>query len=113
MAEVKNAGCAVDSDRFLPTNSVSQTFEEACKRDPIALGRGLVRAIEASGRRRDQLSNIIKEGNETKQFFLPNQTEPVELPEVHLLHDVGTWDSVYMMINRLRTLRPVGSIGAP
>ena len=82
------------------------TFLEALNRDPIACGRAVVRASHASGRRHEQLSQLITEGN-TNKTFGPSDA-PVEVPGVALLRDIDScWDSVYLMIRRLRVLRPV------
>jgi hypothetical protein len=76
-----------------------QTFDDAIDRDPIALGRNIVRAIRNSGQRREAFQKHITEGNERKWF---------EVPQLQLLRDVKTrWDSVYSMISRLRALKPV------
>jgi hypothetical protein len=85
-----------------------QSFEDACKRDPIALGRDVVRALRASGQRREQLDTIIDNGNKDEFFFVGTSTDPVHVQHLQLLRDVKTqWDSVYYMIRRLRLLRPV------
>ena len=82
------------------------TFLEALHRDPIACGRAVVRACRASGQRREQLSQLITEGNANKTFG-PSDA-PIEVPGVALLRDIDTcWDSVYLMIRRLRVLHPV------
>jgi hypothetical protein len=88
-----------------------QTYDEACGRDPIALCRSTVRAIRASGKRRDHLRQIIREGN-AKGWFKssedPNVT--IQIPELELLHDVRTrWDSIFSMIHRFRVLRLVSN----
>jgi len=76
-----------------------QTFEEAVKRDPVALGRNIVRAFRSSGQRRDAFNEIIRDGN-SKGWFT--------VKELQLLRDVKTrWDSVYNMLRRLRELQPV------
>ena len=79
-----------------------QTYQEAVERNPIALCHSTVRAIRASGSRRDHLLEIIQTGNEKGWF---------KLPELQLIHDVKTrWDSVFFMIRRFRGLRPVSDI---
>jgi hypothetical protein len=85
-----------------------QTFEEAVKQDPIALGRAVVRSIRASGQRRQNFEETIKDGNSKHWFGLNDKGEHVILPFHQLLRDVKTrWDSVYGMISRLREMRPV------
>ena len=41
-------------------------------------------------------------------WFTDEEGQSIQLPILELLHDVRThWDSIYYMINRLRTLRQV------
>jgi hypothetical protein len=76
-----------------------QTFEEAVKRDPVTLGRNIVRVLRSSGQRRDAFEQLIRDGNE-KGWFTVEQLQ--------LLRDVKTrWDSIYFMLRRLRELQPV------
>ena len=85
-----------------------QTFSEAAQRDPIALGRVVVRAVRASGQRRDHFLSVIRDGNIKKHFLLGNRVEVI-VPKLQLLRDVKTrWDSIFFMISRLRIMRPVG-----
>ena len=82
------------------------TFLEALDRDPIACGRAVVWAFCASGQRHKQLSQLITEANTNKTFH-PSDA-PIEVPGVALLQDIDTrWESVYLMICRLRVLHPV------
>jgi hypothetical protein len=94
-----------------PSDPAKQTYKEAVKRDPIALCRSTVRAIRASGARRDQFQKIIHDGNEARWFKSPQDSkETIRVPEKQLLHDVKTrWDSVFKMIGRFRELRPVSN----
>jgi len=90
------------------TDPDSQTFEDAVKRDPIALGRAVVRSIRASGQRRQNFEETIKDGNIKHWFGLNDEGEHIAVPFHQLLRDVKTqWDSVYAMISRLREMRPV------
>jgi hypothetical protein len=83
-----------------------QSYTDAVARDPIALGRAVVRAIRASGSRREAFDDVIKDGNAKKWFKDGEKILKVE--SLQLLRDVCTrWDSVYYMLNRLRELRPV------
>ena len=59
------------------------TFLEALDRDPIACGRAVVQACRASGQHREQLSQLITEGN-TNKTFGPSDA-PIEVPGVALL----------------------------
>jgi hypothetical protein len=83
-----------------------QSFDEAVQRDPIALGRNIVRVIRSSGQRREGFKSVIRDGNEKGWFVENNVVHKVE--ELQLLRDVKTrWDSVFLMIQRLRMLRQV------
>jgi hypothetical protein len=89
-----------------------QTFEEAVKRDPIALARVVVRAIRASGQRREHFSRIIVDGNTNNYFVVGDGV--VKVPSLQLLRDVKTRrDSICYMIQRLRIMRPVSSWSNP
>lgn len=83
---------------YLPQH---QTFEEAAGRDPVAMGRNIVRVFRSSGQRRQEFEQHIRDGNKNNWFESP-------VREVQLLRDVKTrWDSVYLMLGRLRELQPV------
>ena len=86
-----------------------QTFEEAVKRDPVGLGRNIVRVLRGSGQRRDLFDDIVRDGNEKFWFgWIGVPPVPVQLPLRQLLHDVITrWDTVFYMVRRLREMRPV------
>jgi hypothetical protein len=83
------------------------------KRDPLRRARRVVRLLRSSDRHREGLRLFIIDGNERKWFFEKDQNgkrRSVQVPELQLLRDVKTrWDSVFMMLQRLRTLRPVSS----
>jgi hypothetical protein len=84
---------------LLPDRPHLQSFEEAIKRDPVALGRNIVRALWASGQRRDTFDETICDGN-SKGWF--------KVKQLQLLQDVRTrWDSVYYMLKHLHELHPV------
>jgi hypothetical protein len=85
-----------------------QTFEEAVQRDPVALGRNIVRVLQNSGQRRDLFDDIVRDGNDKEWFQVGDPPVTVELPLVQLLRDTITrWDTVYYMVRRLREMRPV------
>jgi hypothetical protein len=96
-----------DDDLSTVSSSVSgQTFQQAVDRDPIALGRRIVRAIRSSGQRREAFENLTNEG--IKQHWFVIGTNPEENKYHELLRDVKTrWDSMFQMIRRLRVMRPV------
>jgi hypothetical protein len=76
-----------------------QTFEDAVKRDPVTLGRNIMRVLRSSSSRRDAFDQHIRDGNEKGWF---------DVGQLQLLRDVKMrWDSVYYMLRRLRELQPV------
>src|ERR1700710_314440 len=56
-----------------------EKYLEAVENDPIALGRQIVKAIRASGLRRDAFTDIIKSHNSNNLFKV--QGEVVQVPE--------------------------------
>lgn len=77
-------------------------------RDPINLGRNVVRVIRASGTRRDSFNAVIENGNRKRLFKQGDPPHIVTLKMLELLRSVPTrWDSAYTMLKRLRELQPV------
>ena len=75
---------------------------------PVPKARAVVRVIRASGLRRDAFDEVISNGNEKGWFKQGQPPKVVTVPHLQLLRDVRTrWDSVYVMLRRLRMLRPV------
>lgn len=82
--------------------------EGAPESNPIGLARGVVRAVRVSGKRRESFEEVIRDGNRKGWFKVGQPPKVVLLKELQLLRDVCTrWDSVYLMLNRLREMRPV------
>lgn len=74
----------------------------ALQADPIAQARNTVHASKASGRRREEFQDTIREGNKNKTFGEDS------LPEAVLLLDVDTrWSSIYVMVDRVLELNQV------
>lgn len=85
-------------------------YREALQQDPIALGRAVVRVLRASSLRRQAFDNTITTGNQMK-LFTDEEGNPTNLPVLELVRDVKSrWDSIYLMINRLRILRQVRTV---
>ena len=88
-------------------------WKNAARKKTLSCLRALIRTIRGSGKRHEEFYETICEGNSKKHFANPEAAtnapqEPIHVPEVALLHDVFThWDSVYHMIARTRSLRPV------
>lgn len=75
------------------------SYVDALEKDPIGRTRGLVSACRKSGQRRDDLKNIIQQGNE-KGLWTLNLLQ--------LLRDVETrWSSTYLMTTRILYLYEV------
>jgi hypothetical protein len=92
-----------------PSDPDNQSYEDAVARDPIALCRSTVRAVRASGGRRDHLAEVIADGN--KKGWFKSTEDPavtIQVKQLQLVRDMKVrWDSLYFMINRFRKLRPV------
>jgi hypothetical protein len=74
----------------------------------IAQARAVVRAIRGSGERRSSFQENITYGNAKGLFRQGQSPEPVKVESLQLLRDVRTrWDSVFLMLRRLREMRPV------
>jgi len=87
------------------------------KRDPLKRARRIIRYLRSSDQRRQGFRQFLIDGNE-RGWFKEKEDEDdpdeegiaVRVPEVQLLRDVKTrWDSVYTMLERLRSLRLVSS----
>ncbi len=83
------------------------------QRDPLSRARRVVRLLRSSDERREGFRGFIKDGNQHGWFVgkdEDNNRITIEVPQLELLRDVKTrWDSVYLMLRRLRHLRPVSS----
>lgn len=81
-------------------------YVAAVRRDPVGLARDTVRAIRGSNQRRTNFEQTIISGNDNQSFIQDGVIVP--LPVSQLVRDVRTrWDSSYLMIRRIRTLRQV------
>jgi hypothetical protein len=94
-------------------NSKFRAWTECIKRDPLRRARRVVRLLRSSDEHRKGFEKFIQDGNEHGWFTAKDsdgKRAAVVVPELQLLRDVKTrWDSVYMMLLRLRELRPVSS----
>ena len=96
----------------IPSHPATQTYEQACARDPIALGRHIVSGIRASGQRRMEFETVIIDGNLRghweEQVQLRQVEGKIQVLKLQLLRDVDTrWDSVYAMCRCLHILQQV------
>ena len=82
--------------------------DETVEFDPIARARDIVRVIRGSSKRRQAFEDVIKNGNSGDWFRDGQPPKVVKVESQQLLRDVRTrWDSVFLMLRRLRQLRPV------
>ena len=95
-------------DAVNPTIVVDKDiYIEALQQDLVALGHNIVHLICASSLCHKAFDNTIITGNQMK-WFTDENGNPTKLPILELIRDVKShWDSIYLMINRLRTLRQV------
>ena len=79
--------------------------------DPLRRARKVVQFLCSSDQHREGLHKFIEDGNRHGWFTGKDDDGkhiPLHIPQLELLRDVKTrWDSVYMMLERLRQLRPV------
>ena len=92
-------------------NSKLREWYEGIKRDPLRRARRVVRLLRSSDQRREGFRKFIQDGNQRRWFTAKGtngKRAMVQVPELQPLRDVKTrWDSVYLMLQRLRELRPV------
>jgi hypothetical protein len=92
-------------------NARLRSWFAGIKRDPLRRARRIIRLLRSSDQRREGFRKFIQDGNENKWFKKKGDDGKLVyicVPELQPLRDVKTrWDSVYMMLQRLRCLRPV------
>jgi hypothetical protein len=95
-------------------NSTLKEWFAGIKRDPLRRARRVIRLLRSSDQRREGFRAFIRDGNQRRWFTTKNNDGKritVQVPELQPLRDVKTrWDSVYMMLQRLRQLRPVSRL---
>ena len=79
--------------------------------NPLRCAWKLIQLLRSSDQRREGLRKFIEDGNRHEWFTGKDDNGKcilLHIPQLELLRDVKTqWDSVYMMLERLRQLRPV------
>jgi hypothetical protein len=82
--------------------------------EPLRCARTIIRTLRSSDQRRLRFSKFITDGNKHGWFYARDRNgkrilgQTVQVRNVQLLRDVKTrWDSVYLMLQRLRDLREV------
>jgi hypothetical protein len=97
----RGIGSTVDDENDSPN-------EEAAASTPIPRARTVVRVIRGSGLRRDAFDEVIVNGNAKGWFKQGQPIVIIKVKQLQLLRDVRSrWDSIYLMLNRLREMRPV------
>jgi hypothetical protein len=81
------------------------------KRDPLRRARRVIRFLRSSDQRKADFRAFIEDGNRRSWFSMKDsdgKRVALQVSTLELLRDVKTrWDSVFMMLERLRELRPV------
>lgn len=99
------------SDKGNTRIKAGKAWLDNLKRDPLKRARRLIRVLRSSDQQRQGFRAFIQDGNEHGWFTAKDdegKRSPVQVPDLQLMRDVKTrWDSVYMMLERLRQLRPV------
>jgi hypothetical protein len=114
----------IDADEVIPELQLDDCYDAhgdvdleewfaGIKRDPLRRARRVIRLLRSSDQRKICFREFIEVGNK-REWFTENDENgkrvTVHVPQVQPLRDVKTrWDSVYMMLHRLRELRPVSS----
>ena len=92
-------------------NSDIKEWIKGMERDPLKRARRVIRLLRSSDEHRIGFQKLIQDGNEGGLFTRKGSNgkrSPITVPALQLLRDVKTrWDSVYLMLLRLRVLRPV------
>jgi hypothetical protein len=88
-----------------------KTWVEGMKCDPLRRARRVIRLLRSSDKHRTEFKAFIEKGNTCDMFSRKDsdgKVAPTTVEQLGLLRDVKTrWDSVYLMLLRLRELRPV------
>jgi len=85
------------------------SWVEGIKRDPLKRAKRVVRLLRSSDERRTAFRTLIRDGNDRGWFKRADSRRTlIKVPLLEPLVDVKTrWDSVYLLLRRLRRLRPV------
>jgi hypothetical protein len=96
----------IRSDQYSTSDETQQWFEHL-KRGTVNRARTIVRTVRSSGLRRQELLKVIRAGN-LIGTFKDRDGKIIQLKELELIKDVKhRWDSLYLMISRLKELAPV------
>lgn len=113
--EESDVGCSDEEDdddpvlqEFMDEEDMEEWFH-AIKQNPVRKGRKIIRTIRSSGQRREGFQLSITTGNQS-QAFVNEKNQPIVVKQLQLLPDVKhRWDSLHVMLERMRDLRPVSS----
>jgi hypothetical protein len=97
--------------------SKSKVWAAHLKSDPLGRARKLISTLRSSDQCRLRFSKLINDGNKAGWFAKRDingkcvQGETTQVLNRQLLRDVKTrWDSVFLMLEHLRELRPVSCV---
>jgi hypothetical protein len=100
-----------DSEQSNADDLIPEEWAAGIKQDPLKRARKVIHLLRSSDKRRTEFQAFLSKGNDANWFTkIGNNGEsvPTEIKERQLLRDVKTrWDSVFLMLRRLRQLRPV------
>ena len=104
--ELELADCYIDGGIL----ELKRWFE-GIRRDPLRCARRVIRLLRSSDQHREGFRIFICDRNEHNWFTRKDKNGkrvPTKVSVLQPLRDVKTrWDSVYLMLRRLRELRPV------
>jgi hypothetical protein len=105
--ELSNDDESSDDDE-VPIYSNPDDWLAGIKLNPLKRARKIVRWLRSSDQRREAFRAFIINGNDSKLF---KKADKCWVEPLQLLRDVKTrWDSVFLMLERLRELRPVSCL---
>ena len=85
------AGTAEDFVTTLPPGDPNQqTFEEAMRWDPVALGHNIFHVIQNTGQQCEAFNDVVRDGKEKGWFVFGDPPVHTELPLQQLLRDIAT-----------------------
>ena len=99
------------SDKGNTQIKAGKAWLDNLKRDSLKCAQRLICVLRSSDQQQQGFRVFIQDGNEHGWFTVKDdegKRSPVQVPDLQLMRDVKMrWDSVYMMLERLRQLQPV------
>ena len=92
----------------------SYPWAKGLRHNPLKHAQRLIHFLQASDQHKKLLHTVIEEGNKRSWFTMKDKQGKhvvIDVPQLQLLRDLKIrWDSVYLMLDRLMSLRPVSYI---